>query len=293
MIRTRFPALLATLALLLTACAQATPTGPRNEDGPIGHPTSGSEAVLKISHEGGLIPVEHVFTGFPTFALYGDGTLIEPGAQIAIYPGQALPSIWSRPLTEEGVQAVLRAALAAGLDTDASYTDFGSTFVADASTTVFELTANGATHRVEVYALGVVESELDKPQGMAQDEWQARLALQSFLEELGSMAEWLPEGSIGDSTEYVATGARVLVGPYVPDEELPQGPVAWPLEAPLSSFGSPWAVLDGARCGVVEGQEWEILRDAAAGANQRTPWVQEDTSYGLSFRPLLPDERGC
>jgi hypothetical protein len=42
----------------------------------------------------------------------GDGTIIEPGAQDEIYPGQALPPLLVRTISEDGIQAILGAAIA-------------------------------------------------------------------------------------------------------------------------------------------------------------------------------------
>jgi hypothetical protein len=41
----------------------------------------------------------------PSFSVMGDGTIIEPGAQDEIYPGQALPPLLVRTISEDGIQA--------------------------------------------------------------------------------------------------------------------------------------------------------------------------------------------
>jgi hypothetical protein len=276
------------VALLAAACANE-PGG--TGQGGITHPTGSDRVVLRVSYEGGFVPVEYVLTQFPTFSLFGDGLIVVPGAQIEIYPGPALPAASERTVTEEGMQAILQAALDAGLgDGDRELTDMGSVGIADASTTVFTLTANGTTSTVKVYALGALD---EQPAGMDDEEFALRQRLEDLVERLGVLDQWLPEGSIGDETTFDPAGYRLFVGDYRPDESVPQTPATWPLSTPLASFGEPTAALPDVRCGAVSGGDWDSLEPAASQSNQLTPWVSGDTEYGIRFRPLLPDESGC
>ena len=81
--------LLFPLLLVLAACAE-TPVDP-GDGGGIDHATTPDHVLVRISSEGGFTPVEWTYTNFPVYSLFGDGTLVVPGAQIAIYPGPALP----------------------------------------------------------------------------------------------------------------------------------------------------------------------------------------------------------
>ena len=141
----RYPKIAATLAVLsLTAACANAPGG--SGDGGIEHPAGSDQVVLRLSNEGGFVPLEYHLTQFPAFTLYGDGRIVLPGAQIELYPGPALPAVSQRTVTEEGMQTILQAALDAGLGRgDHDYSDFGSTLIADASTTVFTFVANGKT----------------------------------------------------------------------------------------------------------------------------------------------------
>jgi hypothetical protein len=181
------------LAFVMAACAQ-TPTGPRSTPTTpaISHLTGADQLVLRVELEGGFIAPETTFARTPSFSLLGDGTAVEPGAETEIYPGQALPPLVARTISEEGIQAILGAAIDAGLDRDATLGDMGSVGVSDMPTTVFTLSVNGETHRVEAYALGMAGDE--QPDGMSQATWDARQALSSFEERLGRLAAWLPEG---------------------------------------------------------------------------------------------------
>ncbi|HEX6844648.1 MAG TPA: hypothetical protein VF235_05970 [Actinomycetota bacterium] len=279
----------ATLALAMTACAESAPTGPGDET--IEHPTDPASPILVVRFEGGFVPAEYLFTSLPTFALYGDGTLIEPGGQIEIYPGPALPAIGERTIAEDGIQAILRAAKDAGLDRDGDYSDLGNMGIADAATTVFELTVDDTTHRVSAYALGMEES---RQEGQPDDVWAMREALVAFQTQLGALDGLVPPGSIGETNTYQGAAAQLLVRPYRPDPELPQEPVDWPLAVSLADAGTPVPMVgDDAECLVVSGEDWIALRALAERANQLTPWRQDGARFAIAFRPLLPDEQVC
>jgi hypothetical protein len=281
----RTAAALALLVVIAAACANE-PGG--SGDGGIDHPTGADQVVLRLSYEGGFVPIEYNLTQFASFTLYGDGRIVVPGAQIEIYPGPALPAVNQRIVTEEGVQAIIRAALEAGLGHgDRDHSDFGSTIIADASTAVFTFSANGKTSQVSVYALAELP---DQPDGMPDEEFEARTALNDLAQRLSALEQWLPEGSVGPEEPFEADGFRLFVGRYRPAEELPQDPVEWPLPTPLAAGGDDTA---GYACRPVSGEEWTSLASLAREANQLTPWISAGKKFSVLFRPLLPDESGC
>jgi hypothetical protein len=283
--KVRLPAAL-TLLLTLAACAE-TPVDPGV--GGIDHSTADDDVLVRISYEGGFVPVEWTYTNFPFYSLFGDGTLIIPGAQIEIYPGPALPAISSRQVDEAGIQAILEEALAATQNIPSDLNDLGFMGIADASTTVITVSAGGVDRTIRAYAL----SELtERPDGMPDREYQARLSLQELVATLTGPTDWLPEGSLGPESDYEASSARVFVGDYRAVKDLSQDPMRWPLGAGLADFGDP-IPSGGMRCGVVEGGDWDPLRESATAANQLTPWTDGGDRYSILFRPLLPDERGC
>jgi len=283
---------LAVLAFVTVACADA-PTGARSDPSGSGivHPGGADQVVLRVALEGGFVAPETIFARTPSFSVMGDGTIIEPGAQDEIYPGQALPPLLVRTISEDGIQAILGAAIDAGLDHDETLGDLGSVGVSDMPTTVFTLSANGETHRVEAYALGMPGDQ--RPEGMSQGTWAARQALSSFLEQLGRLPAWLPVGSIGAEAPYDALGAALLVRAYQGDPGLSQDPVEWPLRTGLARFGSADPSGLDARCGTVTGSDWAALRPSAQDANTLTPWTSDGSRYGIAFRPLLPDQHDC
>ena len=281
-------------ALGLSACAdEPLPTGDGASptDGP-SIPTDG--VVLRVANEGGFVPAGFPLLDVPAFTLYADGTLITPGAQIQIYPGPALPAIVERDVDEAAIRAIVDRALEAGLgEGDLDLSDTGDVAIADASTAVFTLTVDGETSTAKVYALGF-EGEPAIMPGLSEQELEIRRDLAALAADLSDLS-WVEAqgGSIGKERMYEGGSARLLIGPVVDDPELPQEPVAWPLDMRLKTLGDPVAWDERTRCAVVKGEGWTELGDAAERANQLTPWVDGATERSIAFRPLLPDEAGC
>jgi hypothetical protein len=275
----------------VAACADgSSTTSSASGGGAIDHPTGADQLVLRVATGGGFTAPGYQLRTIPEFSLYGDGSIITPGPQIEIYPPPALPSVQTQPVSEDGVQAILRSAIDAGVVTGVDMTDMGSTMVADAATTTFTISVDGTTNTFGVYALGIVRGG-DCPDGMAATECDARTALSSFVRQLGRLDRWLPSGSLGETAPYEPSGSRVYVGEARHEDQLPQPEVAWPLGTPLASFGEDTGT--GYRCGVVTEDDWATLQPVATGTNELTPWTSDGSSYGLVFRPLLPDETGC
>jgi hypothetical protein len=292
MTKTRSFACVAIVGIVtMAACAKA----PAKSGGraAIPHPEGSQQVVLRISDEGGFVSSQVLQLRVPQFSLFGDGTVVTVGPQIDIYPGPALPSVLSNRLTEDGVQSVLEAALGAGLGQQRSdLTGPGSVGVSDMATTVFTFDANGATTSLKVYALGAGRSP-----GMSEDEYKVRRQLQSLVTKLSTLEQWMPQGSVTATQPFEGTGTLVYVSNYRPQPQLREPEIAWPLAAPLETFGETTAGANmGAtqRCGTVTGADWtQKLRPLAAKANQLSPWTSAGFRYELAFRPLLPDETTC
>jgi hypothetical protein len=273
--------------LFLMSCAD-TPVDPGAGAG-IDHSTDSHDVLVRVAYEGGFVAPEWTFKSLPSFSLFGDGTLILPGAQIELYPGPALPSISTRTVTEDGIQATLEEVLHSIQGVPDEMLDMGSVGMADVPTTVITIHAGDVDRTIKVYGL----SELtERPQRMSVEEFQARGRLQALVTKLGGMGTWLPNGSLGTETMYEGSGARLFVSEYQ-KVDLPQEPIRWPLETKLDRFGEVETALNTYRCGVVEGAEWASLREAAARANELTPWTESGARFSILFRPLLPDESSC
>jgi hypothetical protein len=283
----------ALVALLGAAgCAKASTGGTGGGgSGGIEHPMGPNDLVLKVETGGGFVAPAAHFKELHTFALYGEGRLIQQGPQIEIYPGPALPNLQVQRITEDGVQAILEAAKAAGLLGPDRHYDFQT--ISDAPTTTFTTVAEGGRHVISVYALG--EATGAGAQGIPPDELAARQALSGFLGKLGDLGSWVPKGSVSEEGSHSFDKLRIFVlgEAAAPDPELEQKPVDWPLAQPLAGFGQPVANGPEARCGSVTGDDLNTLLPLVEKANELTPWRSGGSSYSLVFRPLLPDENGC
>jgi hypothetical protein len=274
---------LVALSLLVAGCGRLTKAG----SGGIDHPVGAADLVLRMDVGGGFVAPAYELRRIPTWSLFGDGRIITEGPQIEIYPGPALPSVQVQTITEEGIQAILEAAEAAGLlGPDRTY---GQGCVADAPTSTFTVYANGTKHVVSAYALGMV------PGSCPGEDAEARAKLASFSAKLSDLAGWLPTGSLGEQGQFEFSEMRVYVQPYTgsPEPGLHQAAVDWPLSDPLPIFGEADATYGDFHCGVVGGANLAKLLPDAQRANELTPWRSDGADFSLIFRPLLPDEHNC
>ena len=80
-------------------------------------------------------------------------------------------------------------------------------------------------------------------------------------------------------------------GAPVDEQALGQEPIAWPLSEPLATFGETMpALIMGERCGVVTGDDVDVLLPLFQEANTLTPWTDDGAAFGIAVRPLLPGE---
>ncbi len=206
-------------------------------------------------------------------------------------PVRPLPALLVQQLTPEGVQRLLELAREAGLmDKDAQY--FNAR-IADAPTTVFTLNADGRHIVVQAYALGEGADDPSVPP----QEREARRALQRFIEQFTDLPGTLGADEVGEAGTYDPTALRLLVqkGDPTAGGDLNEPEIAWPLDTPLSGFGRPaTGATEGlGGCGTVLGDDLAVLMPAVRNANQISPWTSDGKTYGITFRPLLPDESGC
>ena len=249
-------------------------------------PTPASEGpgrlVLSVEHVGGFTTPEELAARVPLVAVYGDGRVVAPGAQIEVYPPPALPPLQVWRLDADGVQTVVERAVAAGVTGSG---DLGTPPVADAPATRFTLITDERTAVREVEAL----FELPGDVGLTPEQQATRGELIGLLDVLTS-----PEavGATGPEP-YAAEAVAAVVAPWTPpaDEALRQPGVPWPGPA-LPGEPLPGGV--GLSCVTARGAEAGAVLAAAAGATTLTPWVAgDDTRWSLRLRPLLPHETGC
>ena len=299
---------LAALALLLAACASTggTPSGspptsanpssaPTDGDG-IEHP-EGDAAVLVVSGQGGLIPIEWTVRNVPSFVLLGDGRVIVGGAVPAIFPGPAMPPLIERTLTPEGVQTILQAVEETGLFTGDLELRGAQNVVADAADTVFELHAAGRDVTITVYGLGLVSPDMELPQGMTSAELEAHRLLTGLNDALLTIDtsvpadQWEAEGWQPYEPEALRLYVRDVSGEPV-DAEVPPDVRDWPGTIDPATFGEEVAFFgNGTRCGTVEGEEAAAWVADLATATEISQWTTDgDDRYTVIVRPLLPHE---
>jgi hypothetical protein len=280
---------------VLAACSlrQGGSTGPTAQPSGIAHP-SGDDVILRVEFSGGFVPPSFLLTSFPPFTLTGDGRLIVPGAQIAIFPGPALPAANVRRLTEDGIQAVLKRVTGTGLFGKSVELLAAQNFVADVGDTIFTLHARGADVTIRVYGLGVFDSAGNYP-GVSADELAANRTLSRLFQDLGNLDAILPANAWAEASwqPYQPQALRLLVRNADADQPDESGIgttlVDWPVDSDPANFGAP--SFDGEwRCGVVSGQEAKDWYAALSSATQLTRFVKGDNRYQVMVRFQLPDE---
>jgi hypothetical protein len=238
--------------------------------------------VLEVEQVGGFVTPEMLAARVPLVAVYGDGRVVAPGAQIEVFPPPALPPLQVWRLDGDGVQTVVDRAVAAGVTDDL---DLGTPPVADAPATRFTLVTDQGTSVREVEAL----FELPEDSGLTPEQEAARAELIGLLDLLTS-----PEPLGATSPEpYEAGAVAAVVAPWTPpaDPAMAQPEVPWPGPA---LPGEPLPGGPDLSCVVARGAEAGAVLAAAASATTLTPWVAGDGSrWTLTLRPLLPHETGC
>jgi hypothetical protein len=242
-----------------SAPATAAPGTP-GTPGPSGAPGPAGALVLRWSRTGGFAGVGGPGT-VPAFSLYGDGRIVVPGAAQGV-----LPILRETRLTPAGLRRVVAAARQAGLERSRKVDRPG---VADAFTLEIVFVSGGRTHRTSIV----------HPEGSGDDQavrfWR-RLDLRGW-----------PRAEIAQSTRpYLGERLAVLAAPGRP------GGAASARKWPLRPLDGGDQVLS-LRCTVYAGAERETAERAAAGASPGEVWRSGDRVHRVTFRPLLPDERGC
>jgi hypothetical protein len=275
--------LLALLVLLLTACAEQD-EGPGTTADPASAAPEADEAVIQVTYVGGFTTPAMNLSRLPLLTVYGDGRVITQGAQIAIYPAPALPSIEQRRIERADIDRLVRLALDAGVGHEDL--DLGTPPIADAASTRFTVRTNAAVRELEVYALEETEASQ-----LTEDQQAARQRLRELLASLTDPEAVLGAGSVQDSEQYAPEALAAVVEPWVdPGDAMTQPEVAWPGPA---LPGQPLDEALGLTCVDVTGDDVGAVLDAAAGASSATPWTSGGQRWTVTLRPLLPDESGC
>ena len=317
----RFAAVLLVVLVVLAGCSGSAgsssgpPSGspsdsgddggspPPPTTGAIDHPT-GSEAVLVVTSEGGMLPVQMQVTNVPLFVMLGDGRVIVPGAVALIFPGPALPALQERQLTEDGIQAVLEAVEATELFAGDLDLRAGQNVVSDSTDTVFTLDAAGRQVRVAAFALGSISDPMmgEPPPGVSAADIDADRLLRQLMDGLTAIDTsvppdgWEAEGWQPYAPEAFRLYVRDVSGQPVEGGEDLQGQVLdWPTADDPATFGvEVEAFGDGTRCATVTGDDAGTWFAALSEANQQTLWTTDgDDRWLVQARPLLPHEEAA
>lgn len=282
--------------LVVAACSAAgsgSSTAPSANPAGISYPTGPDDIVIRLRYVGGFAPPAAHILDLPAISVYGDGTVIVPGAVPAIYPGPALANLQQATITPAGMQVLLEAARDAGLLGPDAHYDMGG--IMDASSSEFTVNADGKVHTISAYAL--FESGGREPQNPGADPAvvEARAKLLIFQDQLFNLEAFLG-AEVGDATAYTPDSLQLLVtnGAPVDEQSLGQEPIEWPLAVPVGDFGETMpSLIMGERCGVVSSEDVDALLPLFQHANTLTPWTDDGAVFGIAVRPLLPGEAGC
>jgi hypothetical protein len=262
----------------LAACGKTTVTAGGT---PLTYSNSPTSLVLQVEVGGGFVPVDAVFTNLPVVSIYGDGSVITSGPQIAIYPGPVVPNLLVRKLDAQGMETVLTAAHDAGLL--APPINYGMPPIADAPSTSVTINVNDTSYTQGANALGMEETS-----GLTAAQVDARTTLSTFVASMTDLETLVGADHIGPEQPYVVTGWRLRA---TVADQLPTGDPAptvspWPITSlPLASIGECAAVTEPATVAQVT--------DTMTKANQLTFFTDAGRTYQVLVRPLLPDETGC
>ncbi|MEO6578382.1 MAG: hypothetical protein ABIO99_05730 [Candidatus Limnocylindria bacterium] len=300
------PGLLVLLFALSACAASGGATDPSTDESPppssggddqIEHP-SGSEAVLIVEWAGGFVPIEFLATRLPTFVLLGDGRVIMQGPQTLEFPGPAYPPLIERTLTEDGMQAILRAVEGTNLFTRDLDLRGAQNMVADAPDTLFILNAGGQDVTVSIYGLGTLAPGMETGPGISSGELEAHRLLGQLNDALMTLDTWLPDGSWEAEgwQPYEPEAYRLYVrestGEPVEGGDLPQQVREWPTDDDPAAFGEDVSFFgNGTRCGVVEGEAGAAWLAELAASTQMTRWSDDgQRRFTVLVRPVLPNE---
>jgi hypothetical protein len=274
------------LALVATVLAVLLVVAACGDDSTSVSSDSGSDpdtAILVVGHEGGFTTPEFAFSTLPQLVVYADGRVIQMGAQIAIYPGPALPPLFVSQLSAAGLDAVRAALTDSGLDVDD--VDYGMPPIADAGQTVVTVRIDGTTYTHRAEALGFDD-------GLDDDQRANRARLQRFADRVTDLQTLVGPGNLSGEVAYEVDRFRLWVRPASEVDggmEVPEGEPA-PREADWTVESVP---LEASDCLAVEGDSARDVYALLDQADQLTRFVSNGTSYAVTARPVLPHEPTC
>jgi hypothetical protein len=293
--RTAFVVFALALAVAAAACSgaagTASPTASPPPGSPVPEPSGNPVAADFVIHASWTqaLPPRALFGNIPVLVVSADNRVLTPGAMIEIYPGPLVAPIIERPISPNGVTALLQAARDAGILVQGG--DFtGGAMPLGAAAGRLRIVVDGVTYDL----IGDTNAAGSCPPSEACSEPVpgTPAAFATFWYRLLDMASWL-EPELGPETDHVPSSYAMIVGPP-PEPWEGETPVVWPVaDPPLDAFGAPVRGESGTRCGIASGDLATALRPLFAEASQLTPWVATETAsatHGMTIRPLLSSD---
>jgi len=274
---------LVVVAVLALAASGCGGSGGSTTPAPVaggGHSAAPTDVVVDVhSGVGAFAPVAATVDDRPDFRLYGDGTVFARGE------GTGLPALSTYALSPEGVEAVLRAAAAAGLLAESP--PYGEPAITDVGSTVVALQANGRRYEHAAFALGF---ELDGDQLLTQEQRAARKALRGFVELVTTLPGARPELLASRPSPYDPEAVDVYA--WSLDGDAGDVEVAdWPLAQPLGEIPAIGPVES--RCLTVTGADLRSLEQSVSERDGSAFWRSGAAVFSVGFRTLLPGQQGC
>lgn len=235
------------------------------------------DVFLQIELVGGFVPAGFDFRSVPNVTVYADGTVVVPGASIAIFPGPAVTPLSIGTLDEGDLDELLAEVAAAGLLADVPPDPGDNPLVADAATTRITVVVDGHDTVVEAYALDIPTTD-DAP-GPTDAQREVR-------ERLSELVTRVTDAAVVRAVDvYEPTGYRVrATEPFETDPSVAPNVLAWPADLPQPELDE---------CVAVTGDGATALTALLADATEITEWTVGSEQVSLGFRPLLPHEDGC
>jgi len=253
-----------------------TPPPASTPAGAIEHPTGADDVIFRSGLVGGFTTPGFAFTNVPSVMVSGDGRLFTLGATTMIYPGQLLPAINERSITEDGIQKLLALADSAGLLAPAP--DYaGNIQVADAPDTQVIISANGETYTHQAMALGFEEV----------DESPARKALRTFTEVLRDLPAVVGAQNLGADAPLVPTNYRIQTMVVTEDELVCYDPAPTIVDWTLADV----SLAGASECTVVTAEQaGTTFTDAKQDTFFRETVAEAATIYRISAVAMLPGD---
>ena len=249
-----------------------------DESSGITFPGGPNDVVVKVTSEGGFVPVGFAFVNTPTVLISGDGRVFEPGAITLEYPGPLLMPVFVRTISNEGITKVLELAGAAGLLGPAPDYSMEEMVIADAPTTVLTIQANGTTYVHRAEALG-----MDQPDGGPSTP--ARQNLLAFITALADLPAVAGAGEVGEPRPFEPEQYRFQAMEVDPANFDPAPTIEeWPADAGV-------ALRDATVCGMAPAS---AVGAVLAAADQLTFFTDGDeVVYQLFAAGVLPGDAEC